>query len=75
MVKAKPLSENASSDAEPSRNDSVTSDQCGLCGEPIKRGQVVQAVMGKDESSPMGKAHLRCWSERELVKRAMGSHK
>lgn len=75
MAKAEPLKENVPSGAAPSRDDGVTIDQCRLCADPIRRGQVVQITLEPGEANSMGKAHLRCWRERQLLNRAMGSQK
>lgn len=71
MSKAKPLSEDASSADEPSRNDGVTMPLCGLCGEPIERGNVAQAMVDLASGGVTVRAHLRCYREREIMRRVM----
>jgi len=59
------------SPGEPVRNDIRNDRTCALCGEPVARGEVVQAIAPEEGMSRSGVSHLRCFHERAMVDRAM----
>lgn len=71
MPKAKPLKDDA---PQAHLHEELRKEQfgvCALCGGPIEMGQTAQPMAPEQEGGAIGRAHVTCFHERAMTRRAM----